>query len=193
MLWGEQQRNRSSIPGSDKSSSPSPKRPDRLCSILFIGTCSAFREGRGALAEIKNDRSCTSTSPHDFTASRSTYLLYLPSLTFFHIPLVPFFYHCLYGCVLCMLLFNFVNYVFLLLCLCILTVVFVYSYCYVYVFLLLCVFSSVYCFIVLFCVMFFCKCVLYYCYRVSTQLQLTNISYYIKFCAVYWGPVFLKK
>jgi len=33
--------------------------------------------------------------------------------------------------------------------------------------------------IVLFCVLFVCKCVLYYCQRVSTQLQLTNISYYI--------------
>jgi hypothetical protein len=30
--------------------------------------------------------------------------------------------------------------------------------------------------IVLFCVLFLCKCVLYYCHRVATQLQLTNIS-----------------
>ena len=34
--------------------------------------------------------------------------------------------------------------------------------------------------IVLFCVLFVCKCVLYYCHQVSTKLQLTNISYHIK-------------
>jgi len=62
----------------------------------------------------------------------------------------------------CLLLFNFVNYVFLLLCLCIRIVT---------------MFCSVYpVFIVLFYVLFVCKSVLYYCHRVLTQLQLTNIS-----------------
>jgi hypothetical protein len=37
----------------------------------------------------------------------------------------------------------------------------------------------VFCFIVLFSVLFVCKCVLYYCHRVATKLQLTNTSYII--------------
>ena len=68
------------------------------------------------------------------------------------------FYRCMYGCMFCMLLFNFVNYVFLVLCLCIL----------IFMYVLFCLFR----FILLFCVLFLCKCVLYYCHRVSAQLQL---------------------
>ena len=78
--------------------------------------------------------------------------------------MVPLFYHCIYGCMFCMLLFNFVNYVFLLLCLCIFVVMYV--------------LFSVFCLIILFCVLFVCKCVLYYCHRVSTQLQLTKYIIY---------------
>jgi len=64
-----------------------------------------------------------------------------------------------------MLLFNVVNYVFLLLCLYILIVMYV-PFC-------------IFCFTPFFCVSFVCKCVLYYCHSVSTQFQLKNISYLI--------------
>ena len=67
----------------------------------------------------------------------------------------PFFNHCTYGCMFCMLLFNFVK-------LCIRIVMYVPF--------------EVFCFIVSFCVLFACTCVLYCCHRVSTQL---NISYRI--------------
>jgi hypothetical protein len=78
-------------------------------------------------------------------------------------------YHFIYGYMFCMLLFNFVNYVFLFLC--ILIFMCMYTYCYV------CSVLGIL-FIVLFCVLFVCKCVLYYCHRVSSQLQLTKISSY---------------
>ena len=60
-----------------------------------------------------------------------------------------------------------------------------YFYVYVYVFLLLCMFCSVdSVFIVLFCALFVCKCVLYYCHREATKLQLTNISCHVMSCHV---------
>jgi len=44
-----------------------------------------------------------------------------------------------------------------------------------YILIVMYVLFLTFCFIVLFCLLFACKCVLYYCYRVSTQLQLINI------------------
>ena len=78
-------------------------------------------------------------------------------ITFFRF-LVEFFLSCIFGRMFCMIQFNLVN----------------------YVFLFLCMFCSVYSlFIVLVCVLFVCKCVLHYCHRMSTQLQLTNVYHII--------------
>ena len=89
----------------------------------------------------------------------------LSFIAFFHILVVPFFITVYVVVMFCMLSFNFVNYVILLLCLCILIVTYVLFF--------------VFRFTVLLCVLLVCKYVLYYSHRVSTQLQLTNISYYL--------------
>ena len=98
-------------------------------------------------------------------------LIWLFLLSYNLICSVSILYHCICGCVFCELLYSFVNYILLLLC----NVIVMFMYFFV-MFGMFCVL----CYIVLFCVLFVCKCVLYCCYRVSTQLQLTNyITSYI--------------
>jgi hypothetical protein len=67
-------------------------------------------------------------------------------ITFLHVLLVPFFYHCIYGFMCCMFSFNFVSYDF---------------YSYIHVFVLLCMFFSLYC--ISLCVFMNCLNVNVYC------------------------------
>jgi hypothetical protein len=79
-------------------------------------------------------------------------------------------YFCVVQCIVFLLF-----YVFFCVVLCI---VFCVALCFVflsYVLSFLC--CSMYCLFLPFCVLLVCKCVLYYCHRVSSQLQLTNIHH----------------
>ena len=83
-------------------------------------------------------------------------------ITFFSYYFGSILYHCIYGRMVCMCLFNFVNYVFVMLCilivmLCIITVMVMYSYC--------CVFRSGYS--VSLCCSVYCLCVNVYCTTAS--------------------------
>ena len=77
--------------------------------------------------------------------------------------------YCLF--VLCIVCFMYC--LFVLCTVCFFHVLFI---CSIYI---VCLFYALFVLIVLFCVLFACKCVLYYCNRVSNQFQLKNISYHI--------------
>jgi hypothetical protein len=86
-----------------------------------------------------SNRMSVLSSLEDIQIKRISLLMWLFCLShFFSYSFVSILYHCIYGCMFCVFVFNLANYVFLLLCLCILIVMFMYSYCYIYVFLLLC-------------------------------------------------------
>ena len=64
--------------------------------------------------------------------------------------------HCIYGCMFCTLLFNFVNYIFLLLCYVLLLLCYVFVLLYLHVIIVTYVLFWVLCFFMLFCVLFVC-------------------------------------
>ena len=76
----------------------------------------------------------------------------------FNIILVLFLNHCIYCCMFCMR-FYFCQ--------------FMYSFCYV------CSFLYILFHCVVLCIVCVCECVLYYCHRASTQLQLKYVSYHM--------------
>jgi hypothetical protein len=126
---------------------------------LYAGETAVQKQCEGLILTVTTTYLfCTRLNKIIFPTRKPRWVLFCNSFGYI-------FYHYIYGCMFCMLLFNFVCNVFLLLCLCTLIVMYV-------PFLVLCC-------IALFCVLFVCKCVLYYCHRMLTQLQLKNIYHII--------------
>jgi len=98
--------------------------------------------------------------------------------------LLLFVLYCCYLCctvVICVVLLLFVLYSCYLCCtvvICVVRLLFVLYCFYLCCTVVICVVLLLF---VLYYVLFVCKCVLYYCHRMTTQLQLTNISYIIFF------------
>ena len=105
-------------------------------------------------------------------------------ITFFKILLVLFLYHCMHGCMFCMFLFSLVNYVFLLL----FNVFFLLCYkCFVSLRIIIFIYNPfwVFCFVLLFCVLFVCKCVLLLPPGVNPIAVKKYISYIISYIISY--------
>jgi hypothetical protein len=104
-----------------------------------------------------------------------------------------FTYICVVLCIFCVVLSIFVLFYVFLCCSMYISVVlrifvlfyvfFMLFYVYFCCFTYICVVLCIVCFVT-FPVLFLCICVLNYCHRVATQLQLTNISYHKTWCYI---------